>query len=434
MAQSSVAALEMDEDKYLGLLSKLIGETKLLQNNPPDSIPVEDRAVRHVLDVLTPFSEENGGPLNIQHVSFVEGRGNLIITYPGEPEGGILSFVGCHFDVVTANPQTWDFEPFSLTRDGDKLRGRGTTDCLGHVALIAELFRQLAEAKPKLKRTIVGVCIANEENSKQLGVGVDALVARGYLDHLKAGPLYWVDSADSQPCVGTGGVAAWSLTAFGKLFHSGLPDKAINPMELAMEACSHMQSRFYRDYPPHPEEARYKFSTSSTMKPTQWSAPGGSINQIPGECTICGDVRVTPFYDVSQVMARLRLYADELNADLSVLPCRGPASRYSLPDEGLSGRLELKFFDAFASGVACSMESEGFQAMVRAFTDTYGECKPFAITGSLPCIKEMQVAGYDVQVMGFGLTKTYHANNEYALLSDLKKGFQVMCKLVAFFG
>lgn len=74
--------------------------------------------------------------------------------------------MGCHFDVVTANPQTWDFDPFSLTRDGDKLRGRGTTDCLGHVALIAELFRQLAETKPKLKRTIVGVCIANEENSK----------------------------------------------------------------------------------------------------------------------------------------------------------------------------------------------------------------------------------------------------------------------------
>lgn len=51
---------------------------------------------------------------------------------------------------------------------------------------------------------------------QQLGVGVDELVARGYLDHLKAGPLYWVDSADSQPCVGTGGVAAWSLTAYGE--------------------------------------------------------------------------------------------------------------------------------------------------------------------------------------------------------------------------
>lgn len=103
MAQSAVAGLEMDEEKYLDLLSKLIGETKLLQNNPPDSIPVEDRAVRHVLEVLTPFSEENGGPLNIQHISFVEGRGNLIITYPGKlfRQGGIPSF---HFTYCLMSP------------------------------------------------------------------------------------------------------------------------------------------------------------------------------------------------------------------------------------------------------------------------------------------------------------------------------------------
>lgn len=40
-------------------------------------------AVRHVLDVLNPYSDENGGPLQIQHISFVEGRGNIIVTYPG---------------------------------------------------------------------------------------------------------------------------------------------------------------------------------------------------------------------------------------------------------------------------------------------------------------------------------------------------------------
>lgn len=44
-------------------------------------------------------------------------------------------------DVVTANPESWSFDPFSLTRDGDKLQGRGVTDCLGHVALMTELFR-----------------------------------------------------------------------------------------------------------------------------------------------------------------------------------------------------------------------------------------------------------------------------------------------------
>jgi hypothetical protein len=48
-----------------------------------------------------------------------------------------------------------------------------------------------------------------------LGIGVDELVKQGHLDRLKGGPLYWVDTADSQPCIGTGGIACWQLTAHG---------------------------------------------------------------------------------------------------------------------------------------------------------------------------------------------------------------------------
>ena len=43
------------------------------------------RAIKHLVDVLKPHSIENGGPLKVEHVSFVEGRGNLMITYT--PEG-----------------------------------------------------------------------------------------------------------------------------------------------------------------------------------------------------------------------------------------------------------------------------------------------------------------------------------------------------------
>ena len=46
---------------------------------------------------------------------------------------------------------------------------------------------------------------------------------------------------------------------------------------------------------------RYAFATPSSMKPTQFSYPGGSINQIPGEATVCGDCRMTPFYEVEAV-------------------------------------------------------------------------------------------------------------------------------------
>ena len=71
-----------------------------------------------------------------------------------------MSFVGSHLDVVPANPDTWEHDPFKLKIEGDKLYGRGTTDCLGHVAMVTELFIQLAEKKPKLKRKIVAVFIA----------------------------------------------------------------------------------------------------------------------------------------------------------------------------------------------------------------------------------------------------------------------------------
>ena len=34
------------------------------------------------------------------------------------------------------------------------------------------------------------------------GVGVDKLVEVGKLEHLKNGPVFWVDSADSNPRIG----------------------------------------------------------------------------------------------------------------------------------------------------------------------------------------------------------------------------------------
>ncbi|KAL0409337.1 UNVERIFIED_CONTAM: Acetylornithine deacetylase [Sesamum radiatum] len=392
---------DLDKDSFVTLLSKLIGESKYVQNNPPDLIPEEDRIVRHVLDVLRPFSTATGGgPLVINHVAYKPNRGNLIVEYPGTQPGKILSFVGMHMDVVTAIPSEWDFDPFTLSIDGDKLRGRGTTDCLGHVALVAELMRRLGETKPQLKSTVVAVFIASEENSSIPGVGVDALVKDKLLDKLKQGPLFWIDTADKQPCIGTGGMIPWKLHVSGKLFHSGLAHKAINPLELAMEALKEIQSRFYREFPPHQNEKVYGFATPSTMKPTQWSYPGGGINQIPAECTVCGDVRLVFISGVTDVMKKLQEYVEDLNANIEKLDVRGPVSKYVLPDENLRGRLTISFDEAM-SGVACNLDSRGFHVLCKATEEVVGHVKPYSITGSLPLIRELQEEGFDVQTSGY---------------------------------
>nr|ABD65618.1 acetylornithine deacetylase, putative [Brassica oleracea] len=396
----------LNKDSFVSLLSKLIGESKFVQNNPPELIPQEDRIVNHVLDSLRPYSTETG-------------RGNLIVEYPGSVPGKILSFVGMHMDVVTANPDEWEFDPFSLSIDGDKLRGRGTTDCLGHVALVTELMKRLGETKPALKSSVVAVFIASEENSSIPGVGVDMLVKDELLDKLKSGPLFWIDTADKQPCIGTGGMIPWKLHFTGKLFHSGLAHKAINAMELGMEGLKEIQSRFYRDFPPHPQEKVYGFATPSTMKPTQWSYPGGGINQIPGECTVSGDVRLTPFYDVKEVMKKLQEYVDDINTNVENLATRGPVSKLTLS------------FDEASAGVACNLDSRGYHVLCNATKEVVGHVKPYSITGTLPLIRDLKDEGFDVQTSGFGLMATYHAKNEYCLLTDMCQGFDVFVRIIS---
>ena len=101
------------------------------------------RIAKIVMEELKPYTIENGGLLKVEHISYFEGRGNVIITYPGSTDKTV-TLIGSHMDVVPADPETWTVPPFELTRNGDKLYGRGSTDCLGHVALVTLFFVELA--------------------------------------------------------------------------------------------------------------------------------------------------------------------------------------------------------------------------------------------------------------------------------------------------
>jgi acetylornithine deacetylase len=207
LLSESLQDLALDKDEYIALLSKLIGESRHVQNNPRQGlVPCEAKVARHVLDVLEPYSTANNGPLIIQQFIYKEGRPNIKITFPGNKKTTTTSFIGSHMDVVPANPETWQRDPFTLEFDGvDKLYGRGTTDCLGHVAVITLLLKALAMRQPSLERSVVALFIAGEEGG-ETGVGIDRVVQDGALEECKSGICYWIDSADSQPCTGTAGV------------------------------------------------------------------------------------------------------------------------------------------------------------------------------------------------------------------------------------
>jgi acetylornithine deacetylase len=74
----------------------------------------------------------------------------------------------------------------------------------------------------------------------------------------------------------------------------------------------------------------------------------------------------------------------------------------------------LKWLGHPYKGVACNLSSLGYQALTEAIAKVRGAANPFSLTGSLPCIRDLQDAGFDVQVVGFGRMSTYHCPGMYS--------------------
>ena len=419
---------QLNDERFLRVLGGMMAVCEHLQNSPlkDKPPPQEDLAGDVVCKELEPLVQ--AGRLQVERVRYAEGRGNLILTYPGRTDRTV-AFVGAHLDVVPADPAEWQRPPFALQIEGDRLYGRGVTDCLGHVAVLTDLFAQLAESEAALDHTVVGVIIANEEVSHTHGIGIGKLVKEGKLAHLKDGPLYWLDSANFGPTIGTAGMATWRLVVEGKVAHSGFPHNGINAAELAFEATRALQAWFYRNYPPHPKEREYGFLAPSSLKPTRVQVENDTLTKIPAKAVVEGDIRLTPWYSPQEVKEGARAFINSL--DVNLLPALGP-SRYRLDDA--VGTVKFAALGAPGGGIACDRTSPGYLALAEAVAAVRPESKPFALTGSLPYVRFLQNHGFDVQITGFGRMDTYHAPNEFAELTHMGEGFQILCHILAKFG
>ena len=275
---------------------------------------------------------------------------------------------------------------------------------------------------------VVAVIIANEELSSVGGIGIGKLVKDGKLDHLKNGPLYWLDSADFGPTIGTGGMATWKLTVEGKVSHSGFPQHGINAAELAFAATQALQDWFYANYPPHAKEYEYGFLVPSSLKPTRVQVENDTIAKIPAKAVVEGDIRLTPWYSGKEVKDGALAFIEKL--DVRQLPAFGP-SRYHFAEAVGTVKLEL---GAPGGGIACDLTSSGYRVLHEAITAVRGEARPFALTGTLPYVRSLQQHGFDVQITGFGRMETYHAPNEFAELAHMGDGFRILSAIVTSFG
>jgi acetylornithine deacetylase/succinyl-diaminopimelate desuccinylase-like protein len=434
MGQSSVTNLALDEGRFLDLLSKLVALGPRLQNSPSAGLVPEERlAAELVLAALRPHLESGFVRAKLLFGAGQEARPNLVLSIPGTGSGSV-GLVGAHFDVVPADRESegWERDPFALhVGESGLLYGRGVTDCLGHVALLAELVARLAETGTRPKRTVEIVMISNEEEAPLPEIGLDYAVSAGALDSLKDGTLYWLDSADFGPTVGTGGMAMWRLVVQGVGGHSGMTQNCVNALELAMAASRSLADWFERHFPAHEDEARWGFLSPSTLKATVVHVANDKITKIPGSAVIEGDIRLTPFYDMREAIEGAERFVSELDRLIEAgdAPQGFPRTRTV---SGERGSLKLERIGRTIDGIACNLGSPGLAALAEAIRGARPgeEPVPYSMTGSLPLVRDLQRAGFDVQITGFGRARYYHAPNEQAELEHFRQGFEILTRLL----
>lgn len=300
-----------------------------------------------VVDYLEQVLTREGIP--VQRFEAEPNRVNLVARLKGTGRKRPLLLMG-HTDVVTVDPKKWTFPPFSATRDGGYLYGRGAIDDKSHVAAFLMTMLQLKRLSVPLDRDVIFLAEAGEEGTTR--VGIEYMVKQ----HLPA--------IEAEFCFAEGGAVARSggrvqyasiqsaekiphaieLTATGISGHGSVPlqTNAIGRLSMAVAALVAWKppirltdttreylTRMARMTPPD-DAARYRAlltapSTAadeavdffartqprlasmlrSSLSPTIIQG-GYRVNVIPSEAKATLDVRLLPAEDEAAFLAEVR--------------------------------------------------------------------------------------------------------------------------------
>ena len=79
------------------------------------------------------------------HVLPVADTASLVVRYRGDGSGGKPILLMAHMDVVTAKPEDWKRDPFTLIEENGYFYGRGTYDVKDGVATLTATFLRLKD-------------------------------------------------------------------------------------------------------------------------------------------------------------------------------------------------------------------------------------------------------------------------------------------------
>ncbi|MFN7915597.1 MAG: M20/M25/M40 family metallo-hydrolase [Vicinamibacterales bacterium] len=334
------------------------------------------------------------------------GRANLVARVRGTGRRKPLLIMG-HTDVVTVEPSKWTFPPFSATRDGGYIYGRGTLDDKPHVAAGLMTLLMLKRLAVPIDRDVIFLAEAGEEGTTR--VGIDFMTTQHF------------DAIDAEFCLAEGGgirreggrvkfasvgtmekvPRTVELIARGPSSHGSVPTRgnAVARLAKAVAALTDWTppirlNETTREYftraaalatrddaarfrallgadPKAAEEAALYFQEHApgyaailrpTVSPTILRA-GNRYNVIPSEATATLDVRLLPDDDPARILEELRGVIKDPSVEVRF------AARDGLPRPPGQAGINTEAFRAIESAVAQNYDTVTIPAMGTGASD-----------------------------------------------------------------
>lgn len=150
---ASAAAPTPNEARAREIYARLIGfKTEVGQGQVPK-----------LTDYLVGLFRDAGFPAADIHVLPLGETDSLVVRYRGDGSGGKPVLLMAHMDVVTAKPEDWQRDPFTLTEENGYFYGRGTSDVKDGVASLTATFLRLKAEGFRPNRDLVIVFSGDEE-------------------------------------------------------------------------------------------------------------------------------------------------------------------------------------------------------------------------------------------------------------------------------
>ena len=269
----AATATDQAADELAHLLAELVAF-------PTESTTPNLGLIRWVADHV----ESNGGRVDVLEGS--EGRANLLASFGPQIGGGLM--LSGHTDVVPAG-SGWATDPYSMSKIGDALYGRGTADMKGFIAAVIRTTAQFQGVE--LSRPL-HIALSFDEEIGCIGVR-DVLRTIAVRDDIRPAVVVVGEPTMMRPRHSHMGKLAYEVVCRAEPAHSSMSHSRPSAIASAVRIAAVLDRLQHDHRPTNEPEVTFNCGTI---------AGGTALNVIAQRCAFTFEVRHTVDHDPDSLL------------------------------------------------------------------------------------------------------------------------------------